>query len=782
MSSNARDQAGVSERGAESCASNNGTPVADSPHDVAPSVSVSTSAPAAAARSTASSSAAQDDEAPPLPLKRQDQPRREDPATPKRARVTVTPHASDALDLRVRPRHVTALLPKYSNSQTATKSLYESVGQRLRGRGDAGLQALESAFLLAHSKVKEALDPYPFVFLCGSSGVGKTQLAFALKRTTIYVPLRSSGQFDQRIYGLFSSFSESLISCVNRDLENHKEMNWPWCAAQEEFDISLSKPCPITEIEGLFMDMHSSEVPCFFIDEADLKEQQHLFIRNALRACGASPILCGSNLNIANCSSSLLKTNTSTALEPLTWCLLVNKKSFTVLSSSITGAQPIFDALCHIPTVRDFLEYLITTSRPRIAHCIVKTLLELVNPSLSDPCHIPQTTKATSPTNGLAFNVIEVSDFLNILCDALFKFIWNTKASIYLTLEGRIAQMALFCAACHLNSTTANNTPPEDVSQQFVSGHFAHLHLQEGVHRIDLMTNGYLYLSEILDYPFNPTSYFPKPDAELWIHLCLLGTKSWAPLYNEAKRATTVRSAFYDVTHTKGGLFAIGNINAQTSSGNYLEQAASIAACVASRGLGFTKEGLSANDFLGFFLRHLLPPPPSESHNKPPVKIEIANRLEEFCPCLAHSSSSKVRDPPTPSFTGVGVMPPPNLTWPPNFLVLQDLGLKLSTLERVADALRVDSVIDNGFITIECKNKVVDTRDLCDILDRIKEHTHGVCQTAIVRAVVLDSNATRAELRPEPLFPNPKPDHTDRLLVLLEVGDMEAVNGCPDGE
>ncbi|KAH3765258.1 hypothetical protein Pelo_2782 [Pelomyxa schiedti] len=730
---------------------------------------------------------------------------------------------------------------------------YRKIGQQLKGN-DPSLKALKEAFQQCRDCATKT-QHRPFVLVCGSSGVGKTQLAFGLPRKTIYIPLVFEDKVDkaesQFIFYPFLSFTQSLFKCVKKDMEeieqlsicsgsklgistaslskslwthawvkwvlSHRDMDWPWCAFQEPFSVTLSNKCLADDVRKIALNLSKVECPYFFLDEANLKDKEHLFIRNALRVCGVCPILCGTDVNIANFAGSLEISGSSCSMKPQRWCILVHKKSPSICPMVVSDVTPVLD---HISSsdkaVSAFLECLIHTARPRfalaISRCILKMDREIAllkgssYKSGCDPNSLSSISVdasrgsstgsiATSTTSSsvsrqnsnILRNLVDnVPELLNILSNNLFKWALNSKPSIRGTSPGKAGQVCLFCADCYFLPESPENCPhaplssehddrnktgrrqnseekkkPTAVSQkrnettsakqQFVAMHFAHLDLEEGVHTLKLSTFRELLWKLRI---FNPSSYFPNPNEELWLHLSLLGTQKFAPFFNKFGNATTARVAFYDATHPTCGCTAISNASAPASSANYLEQLAGVAACAASRSIGFSKQGLNSTEFLGFFLRHLLREPKTKdgtwNPTQPPAKIEVHPLLHQFCQLLTPPPS-----PSTPTktgsdhsgvgasaggdyasaaavnffFPGVGFMPPPNCEWPTALCALA--GLKLSTLKRVPNAEHTDIKIDGGIITIECKNKKVETRDIRDMLKRIDKHTRltlAVCK------------------------------------------------------
>lgn len=67
---------------------------------------------------------------------------------------------------------------------------YIATGNRLKESLNSGIAVIESGITEFVNDVKKCQNDRPamFAYLDGSSGLGKTQLAFALKRKVLYLP------------------------------------------------------------------------------------------------------------------------------------------------------------------------------------------------------------------------------------------------------------------------------------------------------------------------------------------------------------------------------------------------------------------------------------------------------------------------------------------------------------------------------------------------------------------------------------------------------------------
>ncbi|KAK1942246.1 hypothetical protein P3T76_006568 [Phytophthora citrophthora] len=110
-----------------------------------------------------------------------------------------------------------------SNHTTALQD-YQKVGELIqRDCGEYSRQILATIdeFYQLNTRV------LPFICVQGSSGVGKSQLAFALKghRPWFYAPVCSLGMCSQDIYQCFCDFSSNFRSVMAMDLPGEKSEN-----------------------------------------------------------------------------------------------------------------------------------------------------------------------------------------------------------------------------------------------------------------------------------------------------------------------------------------------------------------------------------------------------------------------------------------------------------------------------------------------------------------------------------------------------------------------------
>ncbi|KAH3743577.1 hypothetical protein Pelo_15035 [Pelomyxa schiedti] len=648
------------------------------------------------------------------------------------------------------------------NPASESLNAYRAIGKLICAT-EPILPTLHKALEHAHN----ATEYNPFILLCGSSGVGKTQLGFTLAYSipTIYVPICALSDSNQAIYNTFAPFSNSLLECAKRDLADikniegwglnvaslrektlwtyawvhwviqNKDRQWPWYAADGGFTITLERKVHCSVVSRLIKALKPCSL-CFFLDEVTLDPENdlHLFLRNAFRACWTSPILCGSDLNAANACKS-------TASGSLTWCLLINRTSVSLHPQTprIVAVELLLPNLADgDQSCSNLLNYLLKNSRPRFALWVADFLEE-------------QNTTVGSRT--------DFAQLLNSMCTKIATEVLKTKATIRATDDGRMATLAL------MSPIVYNKKEGAPLESPLVSHHFAHLTLAEGtIHCLELWFPHTLRLNGD-DFEPLVQSHFPNPETEVILHMCLSGTLGTWPLFDKHEKPTTARVAFYECLQRSSRSLLKVNTNAVHNDGDYLEQLCCIAACVGSHVEGFLKNGMPLSTFFGFFLRHLLSPPQSsnapdssdessycsqsesedsdiaDSSCEEEVEVEPQPLESADSPVPERRESSDEEASPSPSDSSynaeyatessapaptlpfsavrltkkledfcpallhlcVGFLSPPNQRWPK---VLTSVGdhIKLGSIDREKNATGTDIFIDGGLISIEAKN------------------------------------------------------------------------------
>eukprot|EP01032_Pedospumella_encystans_P022469 gene22469-25457_t len=114
---------------------------------------------------------------------------------------------------------------------------YIATGNRLKdSSSNSGMASIErgiDSFVAAVKHCGELGNPAVFAYLHGSSGLGKTQLAFALNRRVLYIPFGNA----QPIYKSFEGLWEVVRQAINLDLAALREEEMHFQGNDEGVDI-----------------------------------------------------------------------------------------------------------------------------------------------------------------------------------------------------------------------------------------------------------------------------------------------------------------------------------------------------------------------------------------------------------------------------------------------------------------------------------------------------------------------------------------------------------------
>ncbi|EFX60272.1 hypothetical protein DAPPUDRAFT_124754, partial [Daphnia pulex] len=199
------------------------------------------------------------------------------------------------------------------------------------------------AILAAVNKVRdgEASATPPFVFVDGSSGVGKTQAAFALRargQLVHHLLLSKVGDDSQPIYKALRPLSNAFVAQLEKDLDvlrRATDSDPLATATLEVFAAPLASAgfllallCGNKEgrratvlalreaVGSLAADTRRAVV--FVLDEVDVKGDNGrlLLARNLLRACGLPVVLMGTNATAASCVAGGSQTRVGDTMWP----------------------------------------------------------------------------------------------------------------------------------------------------------------------------------------------------------------------------------------------------------------------------------------------------------------------------------------------------------------------------------------------------------------------------------------------------------------------------------
>ena len=260
------------------------------------------------------------------------------------------------------------------------------------------LNKIDEIYHNASHKVK------PFMFINGSSGMGKTQLAFALNGKRPYYYWAINYKY-QNIYENFHQLRDSFLNQLNKDKayyyqNSHEE--WDFRSTDSEFyqqklwifgfilelvkyaiaseqnnmiefskekHLSLS-PCFAKDVLSA-VNENKQHAPFFILDELQSKNNHEknlydlAFMRNVFRVCGLVVIVMGTDTVITNiCDSG----SASRAVDSKEWMYLISTFPDFKLSLSSKSLQNWEQLVKKYP----FLKILLNHSRSLFSTLLVK--------------------------------------------------------------------------------------------------------------------------------------------------------------------------------------------------------------------------------------------------------------------------------------------------------------------------------------------------------------------------------------------------------------------------
>ncbi|KAH3756361.1 hypothetical protein Pelo_11856 [Pelomyxa schiedti] len=348
----------------------------------------------------------------------------------------------------------------------------------------------------------------PFVILDGSSGMGKTQMAFSLNSDVIYIVW--SFQKEQPIYKCWTPLSASFLECMQRDVGNwiqRKGTLWPFCELmrpsgmrfwtvawlnllqkfqynectsspspvesqfpkrlpysllERNFD-SIPGPMTIAEFQQAWPDTEgATNKPIVFIDEIPTKKavKELIFIRNLCRVLGFIVVLSGTNSRAINLVKGFEDNPSRYESPPYLWCYLFSHPSLPSPPSLgvcwVPDRQQLLEK-CHALHRKfgQFVEYCAQHSRALFVITMFDKLRELLPQGEGGDDFTLSCSSASSRPEPLSI--------LNALFVKLHNILLDKKPAIYEDRIGQAAQLVSYFPGHKAHIT------------QFISHHFAHL-------------------------------------------------------------------------------------------------------------------------------------------------------------------------------------------------------------------------------------------------------------------------------------------------------------------
>jgi hypothetical protein len=570
--------------------------------------------------------------------------------------------------------------------------------------------------------LRDKAIPHHFFYLVdGPSGIGKTQLPFALSAGVDGVKIchllmtRGETSSNQKIYNCFSKKSTIFQNCLMKDLQRIQK-DGLGSEILEVFDLHLwtvafvfavfgkeinpCTDCRVPALRGLVENMKPEDRSIFFLDEvlthlhtggtitSQSDEARSLQLaRNVLRSVGLVVVLMGTN----SCAANFVALSQNSRGYAGVWCKLITElPRSTEKSLRSLGALDLLALLRRKVEFRPLVEFL----RNQFVSCLPWFVENFV-------------TSIQTILNPLELSAVD-------LLDLLFHHI----ATIVYRDKYRIRTSGLRPQFCmHLDGhrrLNLDHQPPaargtgtgvlgRSQTSSFVANHFAVL--DHGNIDLKIGPRG-LMMGETDWFPF---SSFVSAKWDPLLYLTLGGGKRNFPLpfvdWPSNSRMSTHQALILILKHHKisSGNTEVSLVNngARKRDGDILEALSSVAMELASHRNGLA--GINIVDFLLTLAEELLPTHRDLSWDPDP-NHQLSYFLSPSCLQLI-----------------VPYLSPANDAWPD--LLHSIDGCRVASMNRPPDRDELDLEIPGWGITGECKNyqDALPLGKLCTILGKIPE-------------------------------------------------------------
>ena len=410
----------------------------------------------------------------------------------------------------------------------------------------------------------------PFIFLEGSSGSGKSQMAFSIKanisnkRKTYYFHLNKITDKSQNIYKNFKNISDLFLKCLNADNEIIENADSPTCLSlynknlflygfiyeiisEENTSISVNifKKTGLDIYELMTKMNLIKNRPVFIIDECiEISDNSYIkfrFIRNCFRALGLGLVLLGTDSRAASLPLSI----GTSSRDEIPWCYIFGDFPSVDLS--------LLDLPSNTPL---WFNSILQNSRPLFSHLVANVLQK------------------------------EYTDF-DTLLKTIFILLKDIK-KIYQNYYGQLGQVRLFQNA-HYALTNIN----DHISTPLIHSHFAQLVGNQK--NIILLNSGSIQGQDI---KWNPSSVFPKISDDILLYLILMGGKDFSAFYGTTN-PVPYSKFFLEIKknqHFRSQILDLSNAVEKINDGMFLETLLCSTISLASHSNGI--KGVCLRDFL----------------------------------------------------------------------------------------------------------------------------------------------------------------------------------------
>ncbi|KAL7998063.1 hypothetical protein Plhal703r1_c30g0117771 [Plasmopara halstedii] len=568
-------------------------------------------------------------------------------------------------------------------------------------------------------KVDEFYDgnerPLPFICVEGSSGMGKSQLAFALggRRPYYYWPAISIRMCFQTIYRNFISISNAFVMVFESDAPEKKctervlncqssiyrnDLLWTYgficallkhCSSAEhqiarqmirfeDATILDVKPCDLKTVLALINKIKAEKnvLPFFVLDEMIPTETKGInttaFQRIVFRACGLVVIVMGTDSKVTN----LLDQVKGSDGVRYKWMVLVPVfPSYQIVLDNSEDQQTWLTLVAKYPVVQD----IVTHSRGRFSRYFMERVVKyVVETSEVELCRLFLHSK-----NGQYAQLMAISHSNAVVCGE------NEE-------EPPIKKTRLEVEAIGMHSHFANLIDDEVKDVFSWNG--------------ELTTNAGLW---------EPKCCFPPVNKDVLLYLAILGGKIFPSYFDLGEKHFSTKCIFATTE-----VFSVHeNSNAVSDDYKSFENLVAHAIFTSSRRNGV--QGIPFNDFFEGLLGEF--------------QEELWKEVKMHCRNTKRSMSASdifdgyVEDVTNVSKRTIPFLAPPNAKWPPFIIDNTRNGCRFGHLIRACNAERCDVYIQDVEIehkkTIflcECKywNKNVDISAMRAIINGLDQKWH----------------------------------------------------------
>lgn len=495
-------------------------------------------------------------------------------------------------------------------NETLNSSLqtYNNIAEALKD--DESVNALEHVLLEITSG---STSDVPFLFLEGSSGSGKSQMAFNLKeklrrsRQCCYFLFERVRETSQDIYRNFANVSDLFLKCLEKDIESldKDHVQSPSCSAlyernlfvygflyalliEESGTVSITRKCGKDVADLIVSKGMENCRPIVILDECIAitytTNFRVRFVRNCVRSLGLGLVMLGTDSRAVGVQDNIGAASRSG--EPRRWCYICGEYPKVNLN--------ILNLPRNVPV---WFPWILEHSRPLFAQIATQE-----------------------------YKKLEDNFHLDTLLSNVFVRVKSVK-KIFSDYYGQLGQIRLFQNAhCQLKDFS-------DRSTALIHSHFAQLNGNEK--SFYLNNDGMVENSGL----WNPSSIFPSINDDVLLYLILMGGKEYSAFELDGK--SVPYSYFFLKINSnsdhRAHILDFSNAAQKSNDGMFLEALLCTTVCLASHSNGISGVGL--HQFLLNVVYHVQP-----------RKINLSDIVIEGLDRLSHSV--------------IPFLSPPNQEWP----------------------------------------------------------------------------------------------------------------------